>query len=40
MWTVESQAWIIFFIQRSIVMGIGAMKEDDLDLSDSSGVHV
>ena len=24
------------FIQKSIVMGIGAMTEDDLDLSDSS----
>jgi hypothetical protein len=26
------------FIQKSIVMGIGAMTEDDLDLSDSSKI--
>ena len=26
------------FIQKSIVMGIGAMTEDDLDLSDSSNL--
>ena len=26
------------FIQKSIVMGIGAMTEDDLDLSDSSAI--
>jgi hypothetical protein len=26
------------FIQKSIVMGIGAMTEDDLDLSDSSTI--
>jgi len=26
------------FIQKSIVMGIGAMTEDDLDLSDSSHI--
>ena len=28
------------FIQKSIVMGIGAMTEDDLDLSDSSSIYV
>lgn len=28
------------FIQKSIVMGIGAMTEDDLDLSDSSIISI